>query len=272
MYPNIILTNRLQPVAIVDEKTCASCIFNDPISNCKRDLEWQWKGEYFPLSRGEYENLKLRMGQVDPTQLKMDKIKERVKQYSRKKYKTIHQNVIELKRDTVCMRENPFYVDTVRDFRDRRYEFKRLVKKFAAKFRTFNKNGDAEEAKSALNMKQLYDSLQLAHKIILNSFYGYVMRRGSRWYSMEMAAMVTHTGAEIIKKARDLFISIGKPLELDTDGVWTLLPSGFPENFDLKFKDGSSSTLEYPCSISNLLIYDLFKNQQYQSEKKDQAL
>ena len=27
------------------------------------------------------------------------------------------------------MRENPFYVDTVRDFRDRRYDFKRLVKK-----------------------------------------------------------------------------------------------------------------------------------------------
>jgi len=26
------------------------------------------------------------------------------------------------------MRENPFYVDTVRDFRDRRYDFKRLVK------------------------------------------------------------------------------------------------------------------------------------------------
>lgn len=32
----------------------------------------------------------------------------------------------------------------------------------------------------------LYDSLQLAHKCILNSFYGYVMRRGARWYSMEM--------------------------------------------------------------------------------------
>ena len=40
MYPNIILTNRLQPVAMVDEKTCASCIFNAPESNCKRELEW----------------------------------------------------------------------------------------------------------------------------------------------------------------------------------------------------------------------------------------
>lgn len=30
----------------------------------------------------------------------------------------------------------------------------------------------------------LYESMQLAHKIILNSFYGYVMRKGARWYSM----------------------------------------------------------------------------------------
>lgn len=41
--------------------------------------------------------------------------------------------------------------------------------------------------------------LQLAHKCILNSFYGYVMRKGARWYSMEMAGVVTHTGANIIK-------------------------------------------------------------------------
>ena len=34
----------------------------------------------------------------------------------------------EVRRDTVCMRENSFYVDTVRSFRDRRYEFKALVK------------------------------------------------------------------------------------------------------------------------------------------------
>jgi DNA polymerase elongation subunit (family B) len=40
---------------------------------------------------------------------------------------------------------------------------------------------------------------QLAHKCILNSFYGYVMRKGARWYSMEMAGVVTHTGAGIIK-------------------------------------------------------------------------
>ena len=42
-------------------------------------------------------------------------------------------------------------------------------------------------------MCMLYDSLQLAHKCILNAFYGYVMRRGARWCSMEMALTLTRT-------------------------------------------------------------------------------
>ena len=40
MYPNIILSNRLQPVAIVNEKICAGCVFNKPENNCKRPLNW----------------------------------------------------------------------------------------------------------------------------------------------------------------------------------------------------------------------------------------
>jgi DNA polymerase epsilon subunit 1 len=30
MYPNIILTNRLQPSAIVTDEDCAACDFNQP--------------------------------------------------------------------------------------------------------------------------------------------------------------------------------------------------------------------------------------------------
>ena len=56
------------------------------------------------------------------------------------------------------------------------------------------------------------------------------MRKGARWYSMEMAAMVTHIGSSIISDAYQLIDKIGKPLELDTDGIWCLLPAGFPEN------------------------------------------
>jgi len=59
MYPNIILTNRLQPVAIVDNRICSGCVFNSAENRCKRELEWQWKGDYFPLTRNEYETIKL---------------------------------------------------------------------------------------------------------------------------------------------------------------------------------------------------------------------
>lgn len=78
------------------------------------------------------------------------------------------------------------------------------------------KKGDAVGRKAAEDKEVLMDSLQLAHKCILNSFYGYVMRKGARWRSMEMAGIVTYTGAQLIKQARELVEQIGRPLELDT--------------------------------------------------------
>jgi DNA polymerase epsilon subunit 1 len=63
---------------------------------------------------------------------------------------------------------------------------------------------DAVAHKIAGDKEQVYDSLQLAHKCILNSFYGYVMRKGARWRSIEMAGIVTYTGAALITQAREL--------------------------------------------------------------------
>ena len=40
----------------------------------------------------------------------------------------VHFTRLEKRTSTVCQRENSFYVDTVRAFRDRRYEFKGLTK------------------------------------------------------------------------------------------------------------------------------------------------
>lgn len=40
MYPNIILTNRLQPSAIVTDEDCAACDFNRPGKTCLRQMEW----------------------------------------------------------------------------------------------------------------------------------------------------------------------------------------------------------------------------------------
>lgn len=272
MYPNIILSNRLQPVAIVNEQVCAGCVYNKPENNCKRNLEWQWKGEYFPINQNEFEMIK---GMVEQEEIRdaqngkkpelpfNDRVKKAVKQYSRSNYRMVHKSKVELRTDTVCMRENPFYVDTVRDFRDRRYDYKRLVKVWAAKMREAKEQGDLVKMEESKNMMALYESLQLAHKIILNSFYGYVMRKGARWYSMEMAAMVTHTGGNIIMDSRELFDKIGMPLELDTDGIWTLLPKGFPENFTFEQVTGKKSQFSFICTMSNILIYDKYCNPQY---------
>jgi DNA polymerase epsilon subunit 1 len=45
---------------------------------------------------------------------------------------------------------------------------------------------------------------------------------------MPMAAVVTRTGAMLITQARELVERVGRPLELDTDGIWCILPSSFP--------------------------------------------
>ncbi|KAG5111866.1 hypothetical protein JHK82_035135 [Glycine max] len=103
-------------------------------------------------------------------------------------------------------------------FRDRRYEYKGLNKVWKGKLSEAKASGNSIKIQEAQDMVVLYDSLQLAHKCILNSFYGYVMRKVARWYSMEMAGVVTYTGAKIIQNARLLVEKIGKPLELDTDG------------------------------------------------------
>lgn len=92
----------------------------------------------------------------------------------------------------------------------RRYEYKGLSKKAKQSVQDALQLGDASEIKSAKNREVLYDSLQLAHKCILNSFYGYVMRKGARWYSMEMAGIVCYTGANIIMKAREIIEQVPK--------------------------------------------------------------
>lgn len=74
-----------------------------------------------------------------------------------------------------------------------------------------------------------------AFKSVLYTLYGF-HSRGARWYSMEMAGVVTYTGAKIIQNARLLVEKIGRPLELDTDGIWCALPGSFPENFTFKTK------------------------------------
>jgi DNA polymerase epsilon subunit 1 len=132
-----------------------------------------------------------------------------LKLYSNKVYRKTKVTDIQERVNTVCMRENSFYVDTVKAFRDRRYDYKLLTKTYKNKKIEAEKKGDLLSRKVAEDREILMDSLQLAHKCILNSFYGYVMRKGARWRSMEMAGIVTHTGAQLIKQV-SIFLFISK--------------------------------------------------------------
>ncbi|KAF7120543.1 hypothetical protein RHSIM_Rhsim13G0107600 [Rhododendron simsii] len=296
MYPNIILTNRLQPPSIVSDEICTACDFNRPGKTCLRKLEWVWRGETYMAKKSDYFHMKRQIesefvdsgdGQILKSFLDLpkleqqSKLKERLKKYCQKAYKRVlDKPVTELREAGICMRENPFYVDTVRSFRDRRYEYKGLNKVWKGKLSEAKSSGNSikiQEAQSLVtglahyrfqDMVVLYDSLQLAHKCILNSFYGYVMRKGARWYSMEMAGVVTYTGAKIIQNARLLVEKIGRPLELDTDGIWCALPGSFPENFTFKTKDSKKKlTISYPCVMLNVDVARNNTNDQYQTLK-----
>ncbi|GAA0141587.1 DNA metabolism protein [Lithospermum erythrorhizon] len=282
MYPNIILTNRLQPPSIVSDEICTACDFNRPGKNCLRKLEWVWRGETYMAKRSDYYHLRRQLecemidgvdGQSSKSFLDLPraeqqlKLKERLKKYCQKAYKRVlDKPVTEVREAGICMRENPFYVDTVRSFRDRRYEYKTLNKVWKGKLSEAKASGNSIKIQEAQDMVVLYDSLQLAHKCILNSFYGYVMRKGARWFSMEMAGVVTYTGAKIIQNARLLIERIGRPLELDTDGIWCALPGSFPENFTFKTKDLKKKlTISYPCVMLNVDVARNNTNDQYQT-------
>ncbi len=57
MYPNIILTNRLQPSAIVDESDCSVCDFNKPGAKLQRKMKWTWRSEYMPATKNEFQRI-----------------------------------------------------------------------------------------------------------------------------------------------------------------------------------------------------------------------
>ncbi|KAG6376841.1 hypothetical protein JVT61DRAFT_1867 [Boletus reticuloceps] len=280
MYPNIMLSNRLQPDSMIDESVCAVCDYNRPGKTCDRRLEWAWRGEFFPAHRDEYNMIRHALNQeafppkkpggpqrkfVDLTEAEQTALlHKRLGDYSRKVYKKTKDTRVETRESIVCQRENPFYVDTVRRFRDRRYEYKGLLKTWKKNLDTVLSEGRSlAEVDEAKKMIVVYDSLQLAHKCILNSFYGYVMRKGARWHSMEMAGITCLTGATIIQMARSLVEQIGRPLELDTDGIWCMLPGVFPENFKFKLTSGKTITISYPCTMLNHLVHARFTNHQY---------
>lgn len=86
------------------------------------------QGEMFP---GAEEGDALRLGKNLPNEERQELLTQRIKRYAQKVYKRVVEKPIEEVRVAgVCQRENGFYIDTVRAFRDRRYEYKGLNKKW----------------------------------------------------------------------------------------------------------------------------------------------
>lgn len=164
MYPNIILTNRLQPSSIVNDEICASCVHNKPGENCLRQMEWKWRGQMHAARKSDYITVRnqlqaerfpavtdggpLRNYDQLGEEEKEGYLKKRLQAYTQSVYKRVHEPpVTETRTANVCMRENPFYVNTVRDFRNRRYEYKGNVKEWKKKYAEAKESGNALQVK-----------------------------------------------------------------------------------------------------------------------------
>lgn len=61
------------------------------------------------------------------------------------------------------------------------------------------------------------------------------------------------------------FLLLRRPLELDTDGIWCVLPNTFPENFVVRTSNVKKPkvTISYPGAMLNILVKEGFTNNQY---------
>ncbi|KAF9765064.1 DNA polymerase epsilon catalytic subunit A [Nosema granulosis] len=287
MYSNIILTNRLQPTAIVNNDFCIRCEYSDDANKCKRQLEWNAKIEFYPPNPQEIENITEELiVEHNSKGIKSNDAKKKVKpnedfkrfeeltiaeqtkqlkgkiiNYSKKVYNVKKSQKTESRTETVCQREIPFYVDAVKRIGKQLYRYKNLQRDIAQEI----KNLDGADSKNLaiLNKKlSIFSSLQLAHKCILDSFYGYVMKNDSRWHSTEMAAIVCNIGTKIIKFAKAQIEQVGIPLELDTGGIWALVPENIPDFYYFN----SGKKINFLSVFLNYLIAEEFTNHQYQEK------
>ncbi|ORD95086.1 DNA polymerase [Enterospora canceri] len=273
MYPNIILTNKLQPVSIVNEEACIRCDYNDESNRCKRRMNWVSRAEYYPPTAMEvtniveqlnkeafyvYENTKNKKVERKvpfselPIRRQTAILKQRLDQYSKTIYKRSKCKEEVMQGSVVCQREVPFYVDTVKLFRNQRYKYK-------AEHKAACKVADEKPTKENRDKSSILNSLQIAYKCILNSFYGYVMNKGSRWWSIDMAAITCRVGGQIIIKAKSFINGIGIPLELDTDGIWAVIPNKFPSTIKI-----GNRTVSLLNEALNYFVCKMFTNDQYQ--------
>ena len=72
----------------------------------------------------------------------------------------------------------------------------------------------------------------------------------------------------------ELKIFPGRPLELDTDGIWCVLPASFPENYIIKTTNPKKAKvpISYPGAMLNVMVkvsYHLHRQKQIQCVKNE---
>lgn len=71
------------------------------------------------------------------------------------------------------------------------------------------------------SLKQELDAMQLAFKILINSFYGYLGFTQGRFNDFEAADSITSEGRSLLAEMVVTLESLGaKPIEIDTDGIY----------------------------------------------------
>ena len=85
----------------------------------------------------------------------------------------------------------------------------------------------------------------------------------------EVAIVYLHTAGHMTVLAEltdNMCLHSSRPLELDTDGIWCVLPSSFPENFEVCSTNAKKPrvTISYPGAMLNVMVQDHFTNEQYQ--------
>ena len=132
-------------------------------------MEWMRRGEMLPATRNEFQRIQQDL-ETEMFPLFPGRPPRAFHDLSKEDYEKKRLNdqtkitKLETRTSTICQKENGFYVDTMRAFRDRRYKYKALTKVAKASVSAVLNSGDAGEIKAAKGREVLYDSLQLTHK------------------------------------------------------------------------------------------------------------
>jgi DNA polymerase epsilon subunit 1 len=284
MYPNIILTYKIQKHAIVTEEICKHCKLNT--GDCWVDKKYIEVLSVFQTIPEEVE----RAQRIYDTNPKKDKsfsniVKSvlddarknhtrRVPAYTRSKERELSTRF--------CQKAYDLYVSCVKDFRDFRYKYKGLNANTYKKIRELERakknlenDIDLDDYVKKLKMleieKDYYYNLQLALKTILNSYYGYLFKIVSRILSIECAGVICLDGQTILIDTNKLIDAFSKLIERDTDGIHTLVPIIFPTEFKdlVVLDDADESRMDFNFLVEyvNYKIAQQFTNHNYYIEE-----